>query len=402
VKTIAPLKNATRFFAEFARLQSSSGTILLLCAAAAFAWANSPWAESYHALWKLPLGLSWGRTSAQAPLLLWINDGLMTLFFFVVGLEIKRELLRGELSTRQKAVLPIAAAIGGMIVPALIYISFNSGTAAAAGWGIPVATDIAFSLGILSLARSSVPFALKVFLTAFAIVDDLGAVAVIAIFYTSGLALTSLIMVGLLLAAMMIANRCGIRRPWVFIALAIAVWIAMLTSGVHATIAGVLAALTIPLEPSKGLTGASEGGSMLESMERALHPWVTFVVMPVFALANAGVTLERNMASAILNPVTLGIMIGLVCGKFIGLMFTSWATVRLRVAELPKESGWSQMAAVSMLGGVGFTMSLFIAGLAFDDPMLLADAKVGILGGSLVAGIVGWGILSLIGERKSS
>jgi NhaA family Na+:H+ antiporter len=362
----------------------------------------------------------------------WINDGLMAIFFFVVGLEIKRELLIGELSTRQTAALPIAAALGGMIAPALIYAGFNAGTEGARGWGIPMATDIAFALGALALLGSRVPTVLKVFLAALAIADDLGAVVVIALFYTADLSIPSLIAAAVLFVALLGANRLEIRNAVVYGLVGVVLWLAVLTSGVHATIAGVMLAITIPArtrideaefvarveESLADFRAADEPGTSvltnpghqhaihqleeaceaaqapLFKLEDKLHTLVAFGIMPLFALSNAGVRVVGGSLSVLASPIVLGIVLGLVFGKPIGITLFSWLSARTRVAALPGDVSWGSLHGVSWLGGIGFTMSLFIANLAFAGTPRLEEAKIGILIASTIAGVTGWVILN--------
>ena len=436
METIRGLRDpAHRFlvrpFQTFIRLEAASGILLLIAAVVALVWANSPLAESYFRLWGTTVTAAVGGFAISKPLLLWINDGLMAIFFFVVGLEIKRELLVGELSDPRKAALSVAAAAGGMVVPAGIYALLNAGGAGASGWGIPMATDIAFALGVLALLGRRVPLTLKVFVTAIAIVDDLGAVLVIAIFYTAKLSLGALGLAAAFLAALVALNLSGVRRPLPYALLGIGMWVAFLKSGVHATLAGVLLALTIPAhrlidapgflrragallaefaedvkagksEPSEDQqaalrsleVAAKDLETPLARLEHALHPWVAFLIMPVFALANAGVALGEGIGATLTSPVTLGIILGLFLGKQLGIVAFSWLSTRLGVAALPEGLGWRQIWGVSLLCGIGFTMSLFIASLAFADPALLDSAKVGILAGSLVSGAVGAAVLA--------
>jgi NhaA family Na+:H+ antiporter len=422
---------ALRPFQRFARTESAGGVVLLACAALALAWANSPWAENYFHLWETRIGVRVAGRALDLSLHHWINDGLMAVFFFVVGLEIKREMLVGELSSARQAALPIAGALGGMLVPALIYATLNVGGPGSAGWGIPMATDIAFALGVLALLGPGVPVALKVFLTALAIADDIGAVVVIAVFYTSELSGNSLAMGGVILAVLIALNVLGIRRPLVYLTLGVLLWLAFLYSGVHPTVAGVVLAMTIPsrtriheeefLAVARGaidefdaacqpgetvlsnraqqeaievLERASEAvQSPLLTMEHKLHLTVAFFIMPVFALANAGVALGGGLLDALSVPVTAGVLLGLVLGKPVGITLFAWLAVRVGFASLPAQTSWRALHGVSWLGGIGFTMSLFIAGLAFADASLLDSAKVGILGASLVAGVIGWGML---------
>ena len=425
-----------RPFQRFFRMEASSGLLLLGAALAALAWANSPLAESYFALWGTPVTFAAGGFTIAKPLLLWINDGLMAIFFFVVGLEIKREVMTGELAEPKKAALSVAAALGGMLVPAGLYVvvhAYFGGTPeGAAGWGVPMATDIAFALGVLALLGSRVPLALKVFVTAVAIVDDLGAVLVIAVFYTEKLSVQSLAIAGAFLGACVLLNLAGVRKTWPYALLGLGLWVAFLKSGVHATIAGVLLALTIPSKrlidapdfllraqnllaefaddlktndrrsaPTRDQNdavhsleqAAEELGAPLPRLEHALHPFVAFVIMPVFALANAGVAINMaeggGVAELFTQPITLGIVAGLVLGKQVGVLLFAWLASAIGLAVLPAGATWRQLWGVSLLCGIGFTMSLFIAGLAFAEPASLDAAKVGILAGSLVSGIAG-------------
>jgi NhaA family Na+:H+ antiporter len=422
-----PIRRVLRPFREFARVEASGGIVLLAATALALVWANSPWAASYDALWHTTLAVRADDVGPSMDLYHWINDGLMALFFFVVGLEIKREVLVGELADPRKAVLPIAAAVGGMVVPALLYLSLTLGTPGAAGWGIPMATDIAFALGVLALLGRRAPLALKVFLTALAIVDDIGAVLVIAVFYTAAIDWPALLLGLALLAVLVGASSVGVRSPLVYALVGIAVWAAFLQSGVHATIAGVLLAATIPawvrLDVSSFVDrartsldhlaeAAGRGGSVLTDhvqqhaladletaceraqapmlrLEHALHPWVSFLVMPLFALANAGVPLG-GAVGALGHPVALGAAAGLVVGKQVGITLCAWLAVRAGLASLPAGVPWRHVYGAAWLGGIGFTMSLFVAGLAFGDGELLLAAKIGILGASAAAGVTGY------------
>ncbi len=427
-----PIDAIYRPFQRFAHQAASGGIVLLLFTIVALVWANSPWADSYEQLWhhtNLTVGI--GTFQLSAALHHWINDGLMVIFFFVVGLEIKREVLTGELTSPRKAMLPIAAAVGGMVLPALIYAVLNMGSPEIIGWGIPMATDIAFALGILALLGDGVPVTLKVFLTALAIVDDLGAVLVIAVFYTSQLDLMALLAGFGVLVLMVVANRLGVRHPLIYFILACFLWLAFLKSGIHATIAGVLAAMTIPsrtlLDESTFLkrarfllnefakpSGGESAGSHYEKirtltqnlelaseyvqpplhrLERRLHPWVAFLIMPVFALANAGIKLDAGFGQLLGETATLGVILGLVLGKQIGITGFSWLAVRFGWASLPEGIGWRHIYGVAWLGGIGFTMSLFVAGLAFQDAAHLTMAKAGILVGSLIAGVAGYILL---------
>jgi NhaA family Na+:H+ antiporter len=369
---------------QFLDGQSSAGLMLMGSAALALAIANSPLLPGYEALLKTYIGpLSLGH---------WINDGLMAVFFLLVGLEIKRETLDGQLSTWSRRALPGIAAAGGMAIPALIYLAFASGPANN-GWAIPTATDIAFALGILSLLGPRVPASLKIFLTALAIIDDLGAVIIIALFYTSGLSLPDLGAAAAVVAVLAVMNRMGVRSLWPYMLLGLVLWLLILRSGVHATLAGVILALTIPLQPTPGRPD-HDSHSPLHRLEHGLHIPVGFIIVPIFGLANAGVPVLGLTAEALAAPVTLGVGLGLVVGKVIGVLGFSLVAIRLGLADMPAYAGRLQMAGIALLCGVGFTMSLFITLLAFPyDPLLQAQAKVGILGGSLVAGVLGYLLL---------
>ena len=329
-----------------------------------------------------------GAFVIDKPLLLWINDGLMAVFFFLVGLEIKRELLEGELSTWRTAALPAFAAIGGMAVPAFVYLAINSGSPETLdGWAIPAATDIAFALGVLALLGPRVPTALKVFLLALAILDDLGAIVIIAAFYTADLSLASLGIAGVGATVLLAMNLLGVTRPSLYIVIGVAIWAAVLKSGVHATLAGVLVALMVPLNAS------DRAKSPLLSLEHGLKPWVAYMIMPAFAFANAGVTLEGVSLADLLSPVPLGIALGLFFGKQIGIMAFAWASVRFGISSLPKGTTWPQIYGVALIAGIGFTMSLFIGTLAFSDPALTNAVRLGVLCGSLLSGIAGYLLL---------
>ena len=366
--------------------EASGGLVLMAAAALALVVANSPLAPSYFGALQAHLG--------PLSALHWINDGLMAVFFLLVGLEIKREMLDGQLSTWPRRALPGIAAAGGMAVPALIYAAFNWGDAATMrGWAIPTATDIAFALGVLSLLGPRVPTSLKVFLTALAIIDDLGAVAIIAIFYTGGLSPLDLALAAAVAAVLAAMNRGGVTRPWPYLLGGAVLWVLVLRSGVHATIAGVALAFTIPLHTSPGRPD-DLAGSPLHRLERGLHPWAAFLVIPVFGFANAGVSFAGVGAEMLLDHLTLGVALGLVLGKLVGVFGSAALTIRLGLADMPMGASWPQLLGVSLLCGVGFTMSLFIGLLAFaGDPVLQDKMKVGILGGSVLAGLLGWGVL---------
>ncbi|BCG76667.1 Na+/H+ antiporter NhaA [Mesorhizobium sp. 113-3-3] len=373
-------------FREFLDSEAAGGIILMIAAALALIVANSPFAETYFSVLHAYLGpLSVSH---------WVNDGLMAVFFLLVGLEIKREMLDGQLSTWPRRVLPGIAAAGGMVVPALVYVLVNrDNSAALSGWAIPTATDIAFALGVLSLLGSRVPASLKVFLTALAIIDDLGAVIIIAIFYTSGLSLAYLGAAFAVIAALVVLNRMRVMTLVPYLVLGAILWVLVLKSGVHATLAGVALALTIPLERSAGI-GHDLDHSPLHRLEHGLHRIVPFFVIPIFGFANAGVSLAGLSFGALIEPLTLGVAAGLVVGKLVGVFGSSALAIRLGLADLPAHAGWSHMIGISLLCGIGFTMSLFIGLLAFASDVALQDAvKVGILAGSFIAAILGAAIL---------
>ena len=383
-------------FQRFAGSEAASGIVLLASTACALAWANSPWQPAYASLLHHSLPIGSRAMHLDLTVHQWINDFLMALFFLLVGLEIKRELLAGELASVRKAALPIAAAIGGMVVPALLYAALNDGGVGARGWGIPMATDIAFALGIAALLGPRVPVSLKVFLAAVAIVDDIGAVLVIALFYTASIAWAYLAAVAALVLVLVLINRAGVQHPAPYLLFGIALWVAMLSSGIHATIAGVLLALTIPAR------APGSGRSLLETLEHALSKPIAFVVVPLFALANAGVRVGGATASGISSTVLAGVVIGLVLGKPLGISLASWLAVRSRFAVLPDGVSWRMLRGVSWLGGIGFTMSLFVGALAFADEALLDSAKIGVLLASCVAAFMGWLMLREHPSREKS
>ena len=424
---IAIIDRFVRPFEMFAHNKVAGAILLMAATVFAILWANSPWAELHARLLQTHINVGIGTFEIDKPILLWINDGLMAVFFFVVGLEIKREVLAGELASLRKAALPIAGALGGMIVPALAYVLINFDSGGLRGWGIPMATDIAFALGVLLLIGPRVPLGLKVFLTALAIVDDLGAIVVIAAFYTDQIIIVSLIAGGLCLMISVIANAIGVRNSIFYFLLGTCVWVAFLKSGVHATLAAVLMAMTIPaqtkidgkplvkrvgellaglrqssLPKGRGLLTSEQqhvllemrktvedGTAPLQDLEHALLPIITFIVLPVFAIANAGVDFGSGFASALSEPICLGIILGLLVGKPVGITGACWLAVKTRIADLPEGVTWRHLLAVSILAGIGFTMSLFIAGLAFPNASDQETAKVGILVASSIAAIVG-------------
>ena len=420
------------YFEWFVRSEVTGSILLLACTVVALVWANSPWAQSYFDLLHTYVGVSWGEASFKLSLHHWINDGLMVVFFFVVGLEIKRELVVGELSSFDKAALPVAAAIGGMVVPALVFIAINLGGDGARGWGIPMATDIAFALGVLAMFGTRAPLGLKVFLTALAIADDLGAVAVIALFYTDQINVQSLVVAAVLLVLLFVAIQVGIRRRGLLYLLILGVWLAVFSSGVHATVAGILVAMVIPVRPrldpdrfiddteerleriklrersAHSLLSDREQLDIVESihtgaedalptglvLEHFLHPIQVWLILPLFALANAGVAIGGDLISVISEPLALGIIVGLVVGKPVGICLLSWLAVKSGRGALPEGVTWAQVAGAGCLAGIGFTMSLFVTDLAFNDETMIATAKVGILAASLASGIIGYVVLS--------
>lgn len=422
-------------FQRFTRLQAAGGMILLAATLAALALANSPLAEAYRAFWNMELAIQLGPFSLALDLLHWVNDGLMVLFFLVVGLEIKREVTIGELASPRKAALPAMAAIGGMVVPAAAYLIVNRGTPTASGWAVPMATDIAFSLGILALLGRRVPIGLRIFFTALAIVDDIGAVLVIALFYSGTLAWAALLVGAVIFVALLIINRQGVRNPMPYAILGVLLWLAFLESGVHPTIAGVLLALTIPARSRLNVNAyqaqcvailggrSSAPGQIVEvsdnqqaaaraleamaermqtpaqRLEYALTPWATYLVLPIFALANAGVALSGNLGQMASSPAFQGILLGLVVGKPLGVGLFTWIAVRLRIADLPQRVGWPQLVGATFLAGIGFTMALFIAGSAFQGEVL-ETSKAAILIGSGVVAVLGAGSLLLTTRER--
>jgi Na+:H+ antiporter, NhaA family len=419
-KSIRPLN-------KFIHYENSGGIVLFLAVIVALVWANSSHSDSYHQLWQTYFSIGFDTHQLSYTLRYWVNDGLMAMFFFIIGLELKREIIAGELSTFKKAILPMAAALGGILFPALIYVIINYNDPTVVGWGIPMATDIVFALSLMMLAGKNVPLAAKVFLVAVATVDDLCAVLVIAFFYSSDLSLFSLISGLSLLSILMGANLLGVRNTIFYAIVGIGgVWLAFMLSGVHATIAGVLVAFTIPartrvneslysrcigyliykfknFNPIDGplitqhhhriiekiKVVSREAQTPLQKIEGALHPIVAFVVIPVFALANAGVGIGENFFADLINPVSIGVFLGLTVGKLVGVMSFTWLIVKAKITNLPKGMNWMHIAGIASLSGVGFTMSIFITTLAFYDPFLVDQAKYGILIASFISGLMG-------------
>ena len=411
---------------SFLAVEAGGGIMLVLATVAALVWANSPWGASYVTLFRTHLTVELGPFHYDESLVHVINDGLMAIFFFVVGLEIKREWVAGELRDRRAAVLPAVAALGGMVVPAAIYASFNHGGPGSGGWGIPMATDIAFALGVVAVLGSRVPSPLKIFLLTLAIVDDIGAILVIAVFYTNDLSWEWLAGAGALVVLVVACRRAKVRYHVVYVVVGTAMWFCVLESGVHATIAGVVMGLLTPalpylsaedtqlvvdeLEGRDDLNAAdvhrvsiliSEAVPLTERLEHLLHPWTSYLIVPIFALANAGIVLTRDGIS---NPsrITVGVIAGLIVGKTVGISVFSWLTVKLRLAPLPAGVRFSQLVGVAMVAGIGFTVSLFVSGLAFPgrfESLELRDAKVGILVASVVAALLGSAVLMFLGRR---
>lgn len=370
---------------------TAPGLVLIAAAVAALIVMNSGFADGYTAALATKFTIAYGEIGLSKPLLLWINDFLMAIFFLLVGLEIKREIVAGNLSSFRAASLPAIAAVGGMAVPALIYWGFNAGDAEAMrGWAIPAATDIAFALGVLALLGRRVPIALKVFLLAVAIIDDLGAIVIIALFYTADLSGTAFAISGVMIVAMFALNRLGVRAITPYLLLGVILWVAVLKSGVHATLAGVVVAFCIPMSEKEG-----EHEPPLYRLEHALVPWVSFGIMPVFAFANAGVSLAGMGPSSLLEPISAGIAVGLLAGKQIGILLACLLAVMLGISKLPSGINWQQIWGVSLLAGIGFTMSLFIGNLAFTTPEQAAAVRVGVLSGSVVSAFLGYVVLRL-------
>lgn len=385
-------KTEESFIGSFLKLESAGGIILMLAAVLAIIFANTPLREYYALLLDTPVAIRIGALEIAKPLLLWINDGLMAVFFFMVGLELKRELIEGELSDKKNIILPGIGAIGGMAVPALIYAYFNYNDAVAMkGWAIPAATDIAFALGVLSLLGSRVPVSIKIFLTSLAIFDDIGAIIIIALFYTAKLSVESLIVVAVCIPLLLFINRRNPDTTSLYIVIGAVMWVAMLKSGVHATLTGIILAMFIPMKSK-----TKKHYSPLKSMEKDLHSVVAFFVLPVFAFANAGIDLTGMGMDKVLHDVPIGIALGLFIGKQIGVFGFCWLGIKMKLTELPGDISWGSLYGAAALCGIGFTMSLFIGSLAFEetDVNLTFDDRLGIIIGSLLSGIVGYLVLS--------
>jgi len=384
--SVKPIR-ALEAIREFLKLESASGIILVGAAVLALIANNSPLSGLYDLFLDTPVEIRIGALSLAKPLLLWINDGLMAIFFLLIGLEVKREILDGQLSSLSQVALPGIAAVGGMIIPALIYVIFNMNNPSALnGWAIPAATDIAFALGILALLGSRVPLSLKLFLLTLAIIDDLGAIVIIAIFYSGDLSVTSLIFAGVAIATLFAMNLLGVKRTAAYVVVGIILWICVLKSGVHATLAGVVLAFAIPLRTNE------DEPCPLREMEHSLHPWIAFGIMPLFAFANSGVSLKGMSFGSLFEPIPIGIALGLVIGKQVGVFGFSLAAVKLGLAKLPSDINWRLIYGTAILCGIGFTMSLFISTLAFDSSIGddAISARIGILSGSFIAAIAGY------------
>ncbi len=388
----------TDFIKEFLKLQSAGGLLLMAATALALVAANSPVAGIYQAFLDTPIEVRMGPIGLAKPALLWINDGLMAIFFFLIGLELKREFLEGELSSWRQVVLPAVGALGGMVVPAVVFLALNHGDPVSLrGWAIPVATDIAFALGVMALLGSRVPLSLKVFLTSLAIFDDVGAILIIALFYSENLVLSALLTAGVMVAALLVLNLSGVTKRTPYIITGLVLWFAVLKSGVHATIAGVLLAFFIPLR-----TGRGESPSPLRELEHDLHSTVSYGILPLFAFANAGLSLAGVRISQLVHPLTIGIAGGLFLGKQVGVFLFSLLAVKLGIASPPQSAGWRQFYGVSVLCGIGFTMSLFIGSLSFEPGSLESiDERIGILIGSFLSAILGYVILDRTLKRSS-
>ena len=384
-------KSVRERIVHFMHLEASGGLVLMFVALLALLANNSFMASGYQGILDTPVAVQLGDFKIAKPALLWINDGLMAIFFFLVGLEIKREVLKGELSSLSKISLPLFAAFGGILIPALVYLGFNyTDPVTVQGWAIPAATDIAFALGILALLGNRVPVSLKILLLAVAIIDDLAAIIIIALFYTENLSLTALSWAAVGIAVLFAMNRAKVMRILPYALVGTLVWVAVLKSGVHATLAGVITAFAIPLARP-----APDKPSPLTRAEHGLHIWVAFLILPLFAFANAGVSLKGLSPADLLSPVPLGIAAGLFIGKQIGVFSACWIAVKLGFARLPEGAGWIHVWAVACLTGVGFTMSLFIGTLAFDDPAQLNGVRLGVLMGSILSGVMGYVLLRL-------
>lgn len=383
---------------RFLQLESASGLLLIIAAVIALIVNNSPLSHLYMGFLEVPVAVQIGALQIAKPLLLWINDGLMALFFLLIGLEVKREVLEGQLSKPSQIILPATAAVGGMLVPALIYWFINrDNPATLAGWAIPTATDIAFALGVLALLGKRVPVSLKLFLMTLAIIDDLGAIIIIALFYSGELSNMALMLAGACLLALLGMNRLGVKKLAPYLIVGLVLWVCVLKSGVHATLAGVALAMFIPLG-----TGDKKNASPLLTLEHALHPWVAYAILPLFAFANAGVSLTNASAESFTHSVPMGIAIGLLLGKTVGVFGLTWMAIKLRLAALPAGANWGQVFGVAILCGIGFTMSLFVGSLAFPSGVseYAGEDRMGILTGSLFAALIGYAVTAAASRKR--
>ncbi|MBC8944976.1 Na+/H+ antiporter NhaA [Xenorhabdus indica] len=386
----------TAIIRQFLKLEAAGGIILIIAAIIALVMANTPFQSIYHQFLNLPIAVQFAALEINKPFLLWINDGLMAIFFLIVGLEVKRELMEGALASRNKAIFPAIAAVGGMLAPALVYLLFNGNNEITRqGWAIPAATDIAFALGVMALLGKRIPTALKVFLLALAIIDDLGVIIIIALFYTKSVSIVALGLAAAMIGLLAWMNCRGIAKTSAYLVVGVILWVCILKSGVHATLAGVIVGFLIPLRCKKG-------HSPSEALEHSLHPWVAYLILPLFAFANAGVSLQGVTLNDLTGLLPMGIALGLFIGKPLGIFLFSWLSVKVGVAKLPTGVSLTQIFAVSVLCGIGFTMSIFISGLAFEG---LSDtfstySRLGILIGSTTAAIIGYGLLNVLLPKK--
>ena len=411
--------STTRALREFLATEAAGGLLLVVATVVALGWANSQWHGGYETLWHTELSFHIGRFGIADDLRHWVDDGLMAIFFLVVGLEVKREFLLGELRERRKAALPVIAAVGGMVVPALIYLALNTSSPASRGWGIPMATDIAFAIGVLALIARSAPPGVRLFLLTLAIVDDIGAIVVIALFYSDGVSAAWLLAAFGFACAVPVLRRLGVTATPVFVVVGVGLWLALRAAGVHPTLAGVVMGLMVPATPAltreivrsradelldvfspktarQTTRMARQSVSQLEWLEHELHGWSSFVIVPVFALANAGVRLDAEVIrDAATSSVTIGVLLGLVVGKTAGISIAAWLATRFGVAELPEDVAWRQLVGAAALGGIGFTVSLFISGLAFDGVAITREAKIGVIASSIIAAILGSALLRM-------
>ena len=388
------MKNViSKLYQEFTHSEQSSGLILIVATLISMAIANSIWGGAYTNFWHSYVGFNFAGLHLKHSVAHWVNDGLMAVFFLLIGLEIEREIYKGELSDLRNASLPIAAAIGGMLVPALIHYTFNRGTPTQDGFGIPMATDIAFALGVLALLGDRVPVSLKIFLAALAIIDDLGAILVIALFYVSDFSIAYFTGAMAIFALLLVFNRMGAKQIWIYLLLGVVMWYCMLESGVHATLAGVLLAFAIPF-------GNGDEHSPSYHLQHVLHKPVAFIIMPIFALANTGIMLSDDWVSGLTSANSMGISAGLLIGKPVGILLMCWLAIKFGISQLPEEVNWQHIIGASFLGGIGFTMSIFITLLAFNDASVVQISKIAVLFTSLIAGVIGYFILRIATSKS--